>query len=93
MQENLTQSLMRGEKIEIVNQRSDALLTTSQTYVNTSRSVKRAMQCRKYKMIAAVICGIIVSSLPCYHLAASIYFTGYYLWIHILKVPLKMTSI
>lgn len=93
MQENLTQSLMRGEKIEIVNQRSDALLTTSQTYVNTSRSVKRAMQCRKYKMIAAVICGIIVSKFTCNCIAIDIYHIGYYLWIHILKVPLKLTSI
>ena len=61
MQENLSQSLLRGEKIELVNQRSDSLMETSKVYKGTATSVRREMQCRKYKMIAAAIVALIVS--------------------------------
>ena len=61
MQENLSQSLLRGEKIELVQERADSLMKTSGGYLNTSRSVKREMQCRKYKMIAAAVLVVMVS--------------------------------
>ena len=61
MQENLSESLLRGEKIEIVQQRSDSLMKTSSGYLATSRAVKRQQQCRRYKMIAAVVCLVLVS--------------------------------
>ena len=60
MQENLSQSLLRGEKIELVKERSDSLMKTSGGYLTTSRAVKREMQCRKYKMIAAAILVLVV---------------------------------
>jgi len=50
------------------------------------------MQCRKYKMIAAAIGAVIVSSPITHCVAIDLYPFGYFLWIHIQKV-LKMTSI
>lgn len=41
MQENLTQSLLRGEKIELVNERSESLMKTSTGYLATTSKVKR----------------------------------------------------
>ena len=61
MQENLSQSLLRGEKIELVKERSDSLMKTSGNYLVTSRAVKREMQCRKYKMIALAVLALVVS--------------------------------
>ena len=43
----------------MVKERSDSLMKTSGGYLTTSRSVKREMQCRKYKMIALGI-GVLV---------------------------------
>ena len=45
----------------MVQQRSDSLMKTSSGYLATSRAVKRQQQCRKYKMIAAVVCVVLVS--------------------------------
>lgn len=60
MQENLSQSLLRGEKIELVRERSDSLMKTSTGYLATSKQVKRQQQCRKYKMVAAAIGAVLL---------------------------------
>ena len=64
MVENLNESLLRGEKIEIVLEKSNALMETSTTYASTSRAVRRQQQCRKYKMIAAAVGASLVSITP-----------------------------
>ena len=62
MQENLSQSLLRGEKIEIVLERANSLKEVSTSYAATSRAVRRQQQCRKYKMIAGAVFGTLVSN-------------------------------
>ena len=88
MQENLSESLLRGEKIEIVQQRSDSLMKTSSGYLATSRAVKRQQQCRRYKMIAAVICAVIVSNpqLLIFGLDLDFDCLVFHLWNHFLAV-------
>ncbi len=71
MQENLSQSLLRGEKIELVNERSNSLMKTSGGYLTTSKQVKREMQCRRYKMIAAAVFVVLVSKVICANLSVA----------------------
>ena len=55
MMENMNQSMSRGDKIEVISQRSDSLVHTSQSYKTTAHRVKVQQRNRRYMMIAGAI--------------------------------------
>ena len=63
-------------------------METSKTYKGTATSVRREMQCRKYKMIAAAIVAIIVSNELENNMGVGSYSDHYdeHLWYYFFKV-------
>ena len=53
----------RGEKTDLLLNRSEELMETSYAYKDTATKVKKTMCCRKYKMMIAAIVALIVLAL------------------------------
>jgi len=60
MQSNLQKTLERGEKLDIMVEKSEQLEKDSKSFEDESAKVKRMMRCRSYRTIICVSVGISV---------------------------------